>query len=262
MLPKYLQDHLCLKLLELALVPRFFQCVTKNRSPQVQKKLRTFLKGSMRSNFITTKGIAQPSPCANLAVLSSKCSFFLCKRYNREKPVVDEESGVLPRYLKIMGVVLSLLLLVILYCFQLKQAVTGVYVAMSIMCAMDQKGLDVYFDQYPGQEFDLIQGLQSKVLDPTLTIRTDNWGYFRVAYLRVLYDANSEWAKYDCYLALCGVAGICGILWLLTSLTDAYIFCKEKWDFAIKGVLLTLAVLLIFIGGTSYVLNRICTHFV
>jgi len=99
---------------------------------------------------------------------------------------------------------------------------------------MDQKGYDVYFDQYPGKEYDLIQGLQMKIGDPSLTIRTDNWGYFRVAYLRVLEDKSNKWGNYDCFLAICAIAGICGILWIFTGIGCAYALWKESWAYVLK----------------------------
>ncbi len=132
------------------------------------------------------------------------------------------------------------------------------YMVISGLCASDKKGMEVYFEQYPDEEYDLFKGFQLKFADMSLTIRTDNWGYFRTAYLRTLEDYTSKWVDYDCYLAICGVGGVCGILWVLVALANAYAFWKEKWEFALKGLLMCLVVFAVFVGGSSYIFYKIC----
>jgi hypothetical protein len=105
--------------------------------------------------------------------------------------------------------------------------------AVSVLCALDKKGKDVYFDEET-LEYDLIGGLARKAIVSTLTIRTENWGYFQVAFSAVLADGNSPWKDYDCFLAILGTAGVVGVLWIVFSCIQIHAYRRSRWESAFK----------------------------
>ena len=105
--------------------------------------------------------------------------------------------------------------------------------AASILCALDKKGKDVYFDQET-EEYDLIAGLARKEATPTLTIKTENWGYFQVAFSAAMANANSRWKDYDCFLAILATAGVTGILWIVFGSIQIHAYRLGMWQSALK----------------------------
>ena len=101
---------------------------------------------------------------------------------------------------------------------------------MFLSC-FDKKGKDVYFAG-SSDEYDLVHGLDYKALHPELTIKTDNWGYFQVAYEKVRDNPNDEWKSYDVLLAILATANITGLIWIIVSSLEAHAFLCANWHFA------------------------------
>ncbi len=105
--------------------------------------------------------------------------------------------------------------------------------AVAGLCAFDKKGKMVYFDELPN-DYDFFEGMTLKLLTPTLTIKTENWGYFQTAYEKVRDNSSSTWKDYDCYYALLATAGVTGLMWILLCSCEAHAFRKGIWTSATK----------------------------
>ncbi len=104
---------------------------------------------------------------------------------------------------------------------------------------LDKRGRDVYFAESPAVEYDLATGLAIKEAATasgtlTLTMRTDNWGYFQTVFERVMSNSTSGWRDYDCFLSIGITAGVCSILWIIIGAFEIHAFRVENWGFAIK----------------------------
>lgn len=81
------------------------------------------------------------------------------------------------------------------------------------------RGKEVYFDQNT-TEVSFVIGMKIKLLNPSWTIRTDDWGFFFRAFGNYLTGSNSYWRSYDSFLVIMITAGITGVLWLFGSYTE------------------------------------------
>eukprot|EP00830_Metopus_es_P015833 TRINITY_DN4695_c0_g1_i1.p1 TRINITY_DN4695_c0_g1~~TRINITY_DN4695_c0_g1_i1.p1 ORF type:complete len:286 (-),score=26.85 TRINITY_DN4695_c0_g1_i1:60-917(-) len=132
------------------------------------------------------------------------------------------------------------------------------YIGVSVLCALDKRGKDTYFVQNE-TEADIFTGLAMKLLNPSLTIKTDNWGYFQVAFSDVMANSSSKWKDYDCFLAILGTAGISGIMWIILCSIKIHALRKGWTTYGKKCLILHLLTLLVFLGGNGYIFFRIYT---
>lgn len=92
---------------------------------------------------------------------------------------------------------------------------------------------------------------------PSLKIKTDNWGYFQLAFERVMDNGDSPWKEYDCFLAIILTDCVTGIFWVVLSLLGIYAHTKEWWSFFCKAFFLHFLNLGLFVGGNLYIFWRI-----
>lgn len=78
------------------------------------------------------------------------------------------------------------------------------------------RGKEVYFDENT-TEVTFYVGMQIKLLNPTWTIRTDDWGFIYRAFGNYLSGSNNYWRSYDVFIGLLLTAGITGTLYLFGS---------------------------------------------
>lgn len=99
----------------------------------------------------------------------------------------------------------------------------------------DKRGKDVYFTTSP-TEYDLPTGLAMKIKIPSLKIRTDNWGYFQVAFSRVISssDSSTDWGRYDCFLAILLTVCVVGIVWIVLAVMRICSLVNEWLSFDCK----------------------------
>ena len=105
---------------------------------------------------------------------------------------------------------------------------------MSVLCLLDKKGKEVYFDEElsTGVSYSFAAGMVMKLANPEWTIRTDDWGYFYRAFEETLKDSNSYWKDYDVFLAIAVTAGVTGIMWFINSIVEIRKFAKSRWNLA------------------------------
>ena len=109
------------------------------------------------------------------------------------------------------------------------------YIAISILCLLDKKGKEVYFDEDPntGASYTFAVGMGIKLFSNTeWTVRTEDWGYFYRAFEETMKDSNSYWKDYDVWLAIVITAGVTGIMWIINSIIEIRKFAKAGWDLA------------------------------
>ncbi len=98
------------------------------------------------------------------------------------------------------------------------------YIAATILSALDKKGKETYFIEDPTVELPFRTGVQFQILQRSWTLTTDDWGWFQRA-----HEINdSFWSKYDVFYALFIVGGVCGIYWLIFSITELVKYCRNS----------------------------------
>ncbi len=104
---------------------------------------------------------------------------------------------------------------------------------MGLICVFDKRGKDVYFSTDPN-EYDLPTGLSMKFATPSLTIRTENWGYFQVAFSRAISDSDSGWKRYDCFLVILLTVCIVSVAWIAVGVIRICSLVNEWQGFECK----------------------------
>ena len=103
---------------------------------------------------------------------------------------------------------------------------------ISVFSLADKKGKEVYFAEDSDQmEYTFLDALSIKLLNPTWTMKTDDWGYFYRAYERAALNSDSFWSQYDIFVATCFVTAITGVAWLIMSLIEIRQFLDDDLAF-------------------------------
>ena len=101
-------------------------------------------------------------------------------------------------------------------------------------CLYDKKGTEVYTDTDSSDKgFSYLLALTTA--QPSLTLKTDYWGYFQRAYESVKDNKEdaSYWEDYNVYLFIAGTAGLVGILWFIGGIVELRKFLNTDWNLTI-----------------------------
>ncbi|MDR3549440.1 MAG: hypothetical protein P4M11_14445 [Candidatus Pacebacteria bacterium] len=104
---------------------------------------------------------------------------------------------------------------------------------VAFLAAFDERGKEAYFDEDP-TERDIVAAINLKLVHPTWTMRTDDWGYIRRVYEDNKDGTNNRWKEYNVFLAICITAAVCGAVWIFTNLCEVKKFGKSKWRWVIR----------------------------
>ena len=103
----------------------------------------------------------------------------------------------------------------------------------------------MYFDGGTATAYDLPTALYlKKTSGATAAMKTENWGYFEVAYKATQNDATSywplvtnkgtTWKDYDCFLGIVITAGVTGVSWIVLCIIQIYNVVKTGETYGIK----------------------------
>jgi len=99
------------------------------------------------------------------------------------------------------------------------------YIGASVWLAFDKKGKEAYFLE-DATETTFQAAVAYKISHPTLTILTQDWGYFQRAYEK----KDSYWSKYDVFLVILLTGGVAGLYWAVISCIELSKFKNSDWD--------------------------------
>ena len=102
------------------------------------------------------------------------------------------------------------------------------YIAATVLCIMDNKGKEVYFEsQTDAVSFEA--GMKLKKDNPDWVMKTEDWGYVYRSFEGWLKSPSGFWKDYEIFLAMAATGGVTGLLWIVAAAIELHKFSQMRW---------------------------------